>query len=230
MLVASCDGKVHCRTKVPPLGKMVSRVRYAGALLKLQIASAPLDRHQIRVYTYIMNTKFVCTCTTVRHAAQTLTAVYDRVLASSGLKITQYMLLRSILSGETEKSITELAQELGSDRSTTGRNLRVVALLDRCRVHSYSNPCQEIFVQFTALVERLIRHATHNHSVYYRGTFDSSFVGAIHHRDWQRLRGSQCAHYCHIARWERRLRRVRTFPSKHWRVPRNSACGCSWLH
>src|SRR5260370_7100668 len=73
-----------------------------------------------------METKFVCTCTTVRHAAQTLTEVYDRVLAPSGLKITQYMLLRSILSGETEKSITELAQELGSDRSTTGRNLRVL--------------------------------------------------------------------------------------------------------
>ncbi len=89
--------------------------------------SAPLDRHQIRVYTHIMETKFVCTCTTVRHAAQTLTEVYDRVLAPSGLKITQYMLLRSILSGETEKSITELAQELGSDRSTTGRNLRVLS-------------------------------------------------------------------------------------------------------
>src|SRR5258708_10550190 len=89
--------------------------------------SAPLGRHQIRVYTHIMETKFVCTCTTVRHAAQTLTEVYDRVLAPSGLKITQYMLLRSILSGETEKSITELAQELGSDRSTTGRNLRVLS-------------------------------------------------------------------------------------------------------
>ena|SRR5260221_10146399 len=127
MLVASCDGKVHCWAKVPRLGKMVSRVRYAGALLKLQIASAPpLDRHQIRVYTYTMNTKFVCTCTTVRHAAQTLTEVYDRVLAPSGLKVTQYMLLRSILRGETEKSITELAQGLGSDRSTIGRNLRVL--------------------------------------------------------------------------------------------------------
>ncbi len=74
-----------------------------------------------------METKFTCTCTTVRHAAQTLTELYDRVLAPSGLKITQYMLLRSILSGETEKSITELAQELGSDRSTIGRNLRVLS-------------------------------------------------------------------------------------------------------
>ena len=81
----------------------------------------------MRVYTYIMETKFVCTCMTVRHAAQTLTEGYDRVLAPSGLKVTQYMLLQSILSGETEKSITELAQALGSDRSTIGRNLRVLA-------------------------------------------------------------------------------------------------------
>jgi DNA-binding MarR family transcriptional regulator len=127
MLVASCDGKVHCWPKVPPARKNGVQVRYAGELLKLQMVSAPLDRHRIRVYTYIMNTKFVCTCTTVRHAAQTLTEVYDRVLAPSGLKVTQYMLLRSILRGETEKSITELAQALGSDRSTIGRNLRILS-------------------------------------------------------------------------------------------------------
>src|SRR5260370_7772019 len=101
MLVASCDGKVHCWAKVPRLGKMVSRVRYAGALLKLQIASAPpLDRHQIRVYTYTMNTKFVCTCTTVRHAAQTLTAVYNPVLPPPALKFPHHILLRSSLTCE----------------------------------------------------------------------------------------------------------------------------------
>jgi DNA-binding MarR family transcriptional regulator len=80
----------------------------------------------MRVYTYIMETKFVCTCTTVRHAAQTLTEVYDRVLAPSGLKITQYMLLQGMLRGGTEKSITGLALEVGVDRSTIGRNLRVL--------------------------------------------------------------------------------------------------------
>jgi DNA-binding MarR family transcriptional regulator len=80
----------------------------------------------MRVYTYIMDTTFACTCTAVRHAAQTLTEAYDRVLAPSDLKITQYMLLQSILSGETEKSITGLAQEVGMDRSTIGRNLRVL--------------------------------------------------------------------------------------------------------
>lgn len=86
----------------------------------------PLDISIIRVYTRIMDKKFSCTCTTVRHTAQTLTEVYDQILAPSELKITQYMLLQSILSADTEKSITSLAQELDIDRSTTGRNLRVL--------------------------------------------------------------------------------------------------------
>src|SRR6266446_1422587 len=39
MLVASCDGKVHCWTKFPPARKNGVHVRYAGALLKLQMIS-----------------------------------------------------------------------------------------------------------------------------------------------------------------------------------------------
>ncbi len=89
-------------------------------------SAALLDTPKMRVYTSIMDTTFACTCTTVRHAAQTLTEFYDRLLAPSGLKITQYMLLQSILHSGMEKSITGLSQELGSDRSTIGRNLRVL--------------------------------------------------------------------------------------------------------
>src|SRR5947209_6701119 len=67
-----------------------------------------------------------CHCTTLRYAAQTLTEVYDQVLAPSGLKVTQYMLLESILEEETEQSITDLAHKLGSDRSTIGRNVHIL--------------------------------------------------------------------------------------------------------
>ena len=45
---------------------------------------------------------------------------------ASGLKITQYILLRAILSGEAAKSITALAEEVGIDRTTTGKNLRLL--------------------------------------------------------------------------------------------------------
>src|ERR1700709_1987629 len=80
----------------------------------------------MRVYTRIMETTQVCTCKSVRHAAQTLTEFYDRLLAPSGLKITQYILLRAILSGEAAKSITAPAEEVGIDRTTTGKNLRLL--------------------------------------------------------------------------------------------------------
>ena len=74
-----------------------------------------------------MKRTFSCHCTTLRYAAQTLTEVYDRVLAPGGLKVTQYVLLDSILQEEAEQSITDLAHKLGSDRSTIGRNVRVLA-------------------------------------------------------------------------------------------------------
>ncbi|WP_220211768.1 MarR family winged helix-turn-helix transcriptional regulator [Reticulibacter mediterranei] len=73
-----------------------------------------------------MKRTFPCHCTTLRYAAQTLTEVYDRVLAPSDLKVTQYMLLESILEDEAEQSITDLAQKLGSDRSTIGRNVHIL--------------------------------------------------------------------------------------------------------
>ncbi len=79
------------------------------------------------VYTRIMERTFACHCITLRYAAQTLTEVYDRVLAPSGLKVTQHMLLRSLLQEEDEQGITDLAQKLGSDRSTVGRNVRILA-------------------------------------------------------------------------------------------------------
>ena len=74
-----------------------------------------------------MERTFPCHCTTLRYAAQTLTEVYDRVLAPSGLKVTQYVLLESILQDEAEQSLTDLAQKLGSDRSTIGRNVHILA-------------------------------------------------------------------------------------------------------
>jgi DNA-binding MarR family transcriptional regulator len=74
-----------------------------------------------------MKRTFPCHCTKLRYAAQTLTEVYDRVLAPSGLKVTQYVLLRSILQEEAEQSLTDLAQRLGNDRSTIGRNIRILA-------------------------------------------------------------------------------------------------------
>jgi DNA-binding MarR family transcriptional regulator len=54
-----------------------------------------------------------------------MTSAYDRALEPVGLKVTQFSLLRAIERRE-EPSLTTLAESTGLDRSTLGRNLRVL--------------------------------------------------------------------------------------------------------
>ena len=71
-----------------------------------------------------MNEEF-CICTTLRQAAQQATDIYDRTMAPSGLKVTMYRLL-AIIAQEDAPTITQLARRMGLDRSTLGRNVRVL--------------------------------------------------------------------------------------------------------
>ena len=66
-----------------------------------------------------------CLCTALRRAALASTALYDEALAPSGLKVTMYRLLKRAAEGEPP-SISELARRMGLDRSTLGRNVRVL--------------------------------------------------------------------------------------------------------
>ena len=72
-----------------------------------------------------MNPPSPCYCVTVRRAAQAVTQLYDNALEPSGLKITQLSLLRAI-ARHGPVSITELAVAVYLDRTTLGRNLRVL--------------------------------------------------------------------------------------------------------
>jgi DNA-binding MarR family transcriptional regulator len=66
-----------------------------------------------------------CLCANVRRAAQALTSLYDEALAPHGLKVTQFALL-SAVKRHGEPNLTRLAVAMGLDRSTLGRNLRVL--------------------------------------------------------------------------------------------------------
>lgn len=66
-----------------------------------------------------------CLCTLARRSARSLTEIYDRGIASSGLKVTQYSLLRAIERLD-DPNLTDLASATGLDRSTLGRNLRLL--------------------------------------------------------------------------------------------------------
>ena len=63
-----------------------------------------------------------CACGTLRRATRAITAAYDAALAPSGLRITQFGILRN-LARLGPLPITRLAAEAALDRSTMGRNL-----------------------------------------------------------------------------------------------------------
>ena len=66
-----------------------------------------------------------CLCSNVRRAALSLTSLYDQALAPHGLKVTQFSLLRAV-ERHGEPNLSALAEATGLDRSTLGRNLRVL--------------------------------------------------------------------------------------------------------
>lgn len=65
----------------------------------------------------------VCNCFAIRKAARHVTQHYDRTLAPSGLRTTQYAILQRI-DRSGHRTINELAAEMALDRTTMGRNLR----------------------------------------------------------------------------------------------------------
>lgn len=72
----------------------------------------------------------ICYCAAVRTAARRTTALYDAALEPAGLNIAQFSLMRKIERAGTV-SLTELARLAELDRSTVGRNVRV---LERMRL------------------------------------------------------------------------------------------------
>jgi DNA-binding MarR family transcriptional regulator len=73
--------------------------------------------------------KFPCYCTTTRRAARRITALYDGSLAPTGVNVAQFALLK-VLEQQGEIALTELGDLLELDRSTIGRNVRVMEKMD----------------------------------------------------------------------------------------------------
>lgn len=66
-----------------------------------------------------------CYCNLLRKAARRVSAAYDEVLAPFAVNIAQFALLR-IVTVKGPLSLTELARIAELDRSTMGRNVRVL--------------------------------------------------------------------------------------------------------
>jgi DNA-binding MarR family transcriptional regulator len=69
----------------------------------------------------------LCTCFRLRSLTRRVTQLYDRVLAPSGLTVTQYSLLGHARRHDGPLTMGELAQQLYTDRTTLTRNLRPLA-------------------------------------------------------------------------------------------------------
>ena len=66
-----------------------------------------------------------CLCTNLRRAARGVSRHYDGALDGFGINVAQYSLLCN-LKRLDQPSISSLAQAMGLDRSTLGRNVRVL--------------------------------------------------------------------------------------------------------
>ena len=64
-----------------------------------------------------------CNCASLRKAARRLTSFYDSQLAPSGLRATQFAIL-ALVNEMDEVSVNAIADRLGLDRTTAGKNLR----------------------------------------------------------------------------------------------------------
>lgn len=66
-----------------------------------------------------------CYCVILRGIARRITALYDEALAPVGIGVAQFALLRRVQRAQPV-SLTELARLSDLDRSTVGRNVRVL--------------------------------------------------------------------------------------------------------
>lgn len=65
---------------------------------------------------------YPCACTSVRRAARVLTRTYDASLASSGMNITQFAVMRAIRR-HPDEPLTRVAEDLAMDKTSLYREL-----------------------------------------------------------------------------------------------------------
>jgi DNA-binding MarR family transcriptional regulator len=66
-----------------------------------------------------------CYCATLRQAARAVTALYEEVLAESGVHATQYTAIQ-VLESAPNLTTTELAEAIGIDQTTATRTLALI--------------------------------------------------------------------------------------------------------
>lgn len=94
----------------------------------------------------------------LRSATRRIGSVYDRALAVLGINIAQYSLLRTIQRRQP-MSLTDLARSVELDRSTIGRNVRVLERLGLVAMEQGEDDHREAAVKLTARGVEILNEA-----------------------------------------------------------------------
>ncbi|MEW6121945.1 MAG: MarR family transcriptional regulator [Pseudomonadota bacterium] len=89
-----------------------------------------------------------CYCALLRKATRRVSATYDAALAPFGINIAQYALLRTV-ARKGPLSLTQLGRIADLDRSTIGRNVRVLERLELMRTGRGDDDQREAVITLT---------------------------------------------------------------------------------
>jgi DNA-binding MarR family transcriptional regulator len=84
-----------------------------------------------------------CVCGNLRRSSRAITQFYDKLLAPSGITITQLALLRTISIGNSS-TISKLSKGMYMDRTTLTRNLDLLKKQDFIKIESSSDKRKRI--------------------------------------------------------------------------------------
>jgi len=100
-----------------------------------------------------------CYCTSLRNATRRVMAIYDQALAPTGINIAQFSFLRNLERQGGMAGRTQLGEILDLDRSTIGRNARVLERLGLLALAQDANDRRETTIKLTPRGRRTIRDA-----------------------------------------------------------------------
>ena len=100
-----------------------------------------------------------CYCIALRKVSRRLTALYDEAMAPFGITISQFSQLRTIKYRQPV-SLTELAEALELDRSTVGRNTKILQRMGLVAAVTPEEDQRETVLSLTEDANALLAKAT----------------------------------------------------------------------
>lgn len=89
-----------------------------------------------------------CNCAALRRAARRISNFYDSELAPIGLRATQFAIL-ALVNEMEQASVNNVAEKLGLDRTTAGKNLRPLEKAGFISVSPSKNDARQHVISLT---------------------------------------------------------------------------------